>query len=95
MPLRLEVKDLTWWIDHLEANGADASQLREILEESQSPHDPHQEDVEDYIARKLRESTVENGVDLVCPICTNEYPQLVAGVCYNCFRGWSLAARRR
>jgi len=105
--VRLSKKELIDLIESTEAEGCDAACLRGLLSEVEEKERieksarlggppkarPEEMTIEDYLAEKRGQSSIEHGTDLECTICHNKFDHLISGTCEACFREWMLITR--
>jgi hypothetical protein len=100
--MRLSVKEAEGLADRMEANGIDASTLRETIAEitkqpspGLQPPVPNEQVSDDVYVQTLREqSPIQEGEGLTCQVCNKLAPVLISGVCEPCFRDWALSTRK-
>jgi hypothetical protein len=88
--MRLSVKEAEGLADRMEANGIDASTLRETIAEiTKQPSPGLQPPVPNE-----QQSPIQEGEGLTCQVCNKLAPVLISGVCEPCFRDWALSTRK-
>ena len=98
---RLSIKEAIELADIIEANGGDASSLRNAISEITKKSIGLQtiavngESDEEHIEALRKQSTIEHGEELECMVCHAKVLSLVSGTCENCFREWALTTKRR
>ena len=82
MGIRLNREQMEQIARNLEANGGDATELKEYLEESSRKTGiPTFESF-------LKQATITEGEDLICCLCQNMVNKLYNDTCYTCFQNW-------
>ena len=99
--VRLSKKELIKLIEETEAAGNDTTELRGLLAEAEEWHwqparlgvPTGEMTIEEYLAEKRGQSSIEYGTGLECMICHNKFGHLLSGTCEVCFREWMLGIK--
>ena len=85
----LNKSDLPQLIQNIEANGGDASALREILGKDGKSASPEEITDDELVEYNRSGSHVQEGAG-ICMICFQPSQRLTNDACDNCFRQWTL-----